>query len=257
MRLKGNTILITGGGSGIGRGLAEAFHALGNQVVIAGRRKSVLDATVDANPGMKSVLLDIGNAEDIRRVADVVFTRFPTLNVLVHNAGVMRTEMVLDGGVADAEEMLITNLLGPIRLTAALLPQLRSQPNATIIGVSSGLAFVPRATNPTYCATKAALHSYLQSMRYQLRDLNISVVEIVPPYVRTGLNGPDQAADANAMPLDDYIAETMAILRDQPDATEICVSRVRPIRNAEASGQYDALYTRLNATMPGAANAPN
>jgi uncharacterized oxidoreductase len=165
--------------------------------------------------------------------------------------------MVLDRGVADAEEMLTTNLLGPIRLTAALLPQLRSQPNATIIGVSSGLAFVPRATNPTYCATKAALHSYLQSLRYQLRDLNISVVEIVPPYVRTELNGPDQAADANAMPLDAYIAETMAILLDQPDATEICVSRVRPIRNAEASGQYDVLYTKLNATTPGAANAPN
>jgi uncharacterized oxidoreductase len=230
---------------------------LGNQVIIAGRRKSVLSATVDANPGMKSVLLDIGNAEDIRRMADVMVTEFPTLNVLVHNAGVMRTEMVLDRGVADAEEMLTTNLLGPIRLTAALLPQLRSQPNATIIGVSSGLAFVPRATNPTYCATKAALHSYLQSLRYQLRDLNISVVEIVPPYVRTELNGPDQAADANAMPLDAYIAETMAILLDQPDATEICVSRVRPIRNAEASGQYDVLYTKLNATTPGAANAPN
>jgi uncharacterized oxidoreductase len=230
---------------------------LGNQVIIAGRRKSVLSATVDANPGMKSVLLDIGNAEDIRRMADVMVTEFPTLNVLVHNAGVMRTEMVLDRGVADAEEMLTTNLLGPIRLTAALLPQLRSQPNATIIGVSSGLAFVPRATNPTYCATKAALHSYLQSLRYQLRDLGISVVEIVPPYVRTELNGPDQAADANAMPLDAYIAETMGILRDQPDAIEICVSRVRPIRNAETSGQYDALYTKLNATTPGAANAPN
>ena len=246
MQMNGNTILITGGGSGIGRGLAEAFHALGNQVIIAGRRQHLLDETIAANPGMKSLPLDVEDAEGIRRFATRLKQNDPALNVVIHNAGIMRTENLKDGQVGDAEAMIATNVLGPIRLTAELLPVLLAQPTATIMTVSSGLAFVPLAMTPTYSATKAAIHSYTQSLRYQLKDTPVHVVELIPPYVQTDLMGAGQANDPRAMPLDKFIAETMRILQSSPDATEICVERVNPLRVAERSGGYDAFFKNLN-----------
>jgi uncharacterized oxidoreductase len=246
MQMSGNTILITGGGSGIGRGLAEAFHALGNQVIIAGRRKQLLDGTIAANPGMKSAALDIGNADAIRAFAALLSKDYPALNAVIHNAGIMRPEDLKRGDLAGAEAIVTTNLLGPIRLTAALLPLLLAQPHAAIMTVSSGLAFVPMAPTPTYCATKAAMHSYTQSMRYQLRDTGVQVVELIPPYVQTELMGSHQANDPNAMPLKDFIAETMNILKTSPNATEICVERVKPLRFAEANGGYDSFFKNFN-----------
>ena len=246
MQITGNTILITGGGSGIGRALAEAFHAEGNQVVIAGRRKELLDETTAANPGMKSAIFDIGNGSAIPSFADKLKSDFPTLNVVIHNAGIMRPESLRDGAVADAEATIATNLLGPIRLTAALLPLLLKQPHATIMTVSSGLAFVPMATTPSYCLTKAAIHSYTQSLRYQLKDTSVQVQELIPPYVQTELAGTRQANDPNAMPLKDFIAETMHILKTSPGASEICVERVKPLRFAEANGGYDAFFKKFN-----------
>jgi uncharacterized oxidoreductase len=246
MQLTGNTILITGGGSGIGRGLAEAFHALGNQVVIAGRRRELLAETAAANPGMKAAVLDIERAAAIRSFAGEVADEFPALNVVIHNAGIMRSETLQSGAPADAEATVAINLLGPVRLTAALLPLLSRQPRAAIMTVSSGLAFVPLANTPTYCATKAAIHSYTQSLRYQLRDTAIEVLELIPPYVQTELMGPRQASDPNAMPLKDFIAETMSILASSPAATEILVERVKPLRFAEAGGTYEVFFRRFN-----------
>ena len=249
MQLTRNTILITGGGSGIGRGLAEAFHAEGNQVVIAGRREEVLDETVAANPGMKSVLLDITDGQAIRSFAEKTIRDFPNLNVVVQNAGIMRPEVLQKGNVADAEAIVTTNLLGPIRLTASLLPHLLKQPQAAIMTVSSGLAFVPMAMTPTYCATKAAIHSYTQSLRFQLKNTNIQVLELIPPYVQTELMGPRQAQDPNAMPLKEFISQTMKILETLPNAAEICVDRVKPLRFAEASGNYDEVFTTFNGRI--------
>jgi len=246
MQMTGNTILITGGGSGIGRGLAEAFHALGNQVIIAGRRKQLLDGTIVANPGMKSMVLDIENVDAIRTFAAQLAKDYPSLNAVIHNAGIMRPEDLKRGELAGPEAIVTTNLLGPIRLTAALLPQLLAQPRSTIMTVSSGLAFVPMAPTPTYCATKAAIHSYTQSLRYQLRDTSVQVLELIPPYVQTELMGSHQASDPNAMPLKDFIAETMNILKTSPDSTEICVERVKPLRFAEANGGYDAFFKNFN-----------
>jgi uncharacterized oxidoreductase len=156
MNLNGSTILITGGGSGIGRGLAEAFHRQGSRVIIAGRRQQALDATTAANPGMQSMPLDIEAPAAIRAFAAGITAAHPTLNVLVNNAGIMRAEKLLEQpeDLADAAAMVTTNLLGPIRLTAALLPHFKKQPHATIVNVSSGLAFLPLALTPTYCATK-------------------------------------------------------------------------------------------------------
>ncbi len=255
MRMSGNTILITGGGSGIGRALAEAFHASGNQVVIAGRRKELLDETTAVNPGMKAAALDIADGDAIQSFADRLTRDYPALNVVIHNAGLMRPESLRDGAVADAEATVTTNLLGPIRLTAALLPALLRQPHAAIMTVSSGIAFVPRAATPTYGATKAAIHSYTQSLRYQLRDTSVQVIELIPPYVQTELLGPRQASDPNAMPLEDFIAEAVGILRDSPDATEILVERVKAQRFAAANGDYDAFFKRYNDAATAAAAA--
>ncbi len=254
MQMSGNTILITGGGSGIGRGLAEAFHALGNQVIIAGRRQQLLQETVAANPGMKSVVFDIENPDAIRSFAVQTAKDYPALNAVIHNAGIMRPEDVKAAQVADSEAIVTTNLLGPIRLTAALLPQLLAQPRATVMTVSSGLAFVPLAFTPTYCATKAAIHSYTQSLRYQLTGSSVQVLELIPPYVQTELMGARQANDPNAMPLQEFIAETMKILKGSPDATEICVERVKPLRFAERNGGYDAFVAHFNDAMAAAAH---
>ena len=255
MKITGNTILITGGGSGIGRGLAEALHAKGNQVVIAGRRKKLLDETVVANPGMKAAVLDIENSDAIRTFAEKLKKDFPALNVVIHNAGIMKPEPLQNAAVADAEAMVATNLLGPIRLNAALLPFLLKQPNSVVMTVSSGLAFVPLAMTPTYCATKAAIHSYTQSLRYQLKDTTAQVLELIPPYVQTELLGARQASDPNAMPLKDFISKTMSILENSPNSTEICVERVKPLRFAEASGQYDTFFKNFNDGMAAAAAA--
>ena len=252
MQINDNTILITGGGSGIGRALAEAFHAEGNKVIIAGRRQNLLDETTAANPGMKAAVLNIENSETIRSFAEQIKSDYPSLNVIIHNAGIARPEALQNSSGADAEAMVTTNLLGPIRLTAALLPTLVRQPQAAIMTVSSGLAFVPLAMTPTYCATKAAIHSYTQSLRYQLRDTSVQVLELIPPYVQTELMGPGQAGDPNAMPLKDFIAEVMSILKTSPEATEICVERVKPLRFAEANGGYSAFFQQFNNAMAAA-----
>ncbi len=246
MQVNGNTILITGGGRGIGRALAEAFQAEGNQVIIAGRGRKALDETLFSNPGMKSAVLDMADAEAIARFGEQMKRDYPALNAVILNAGIMRPESLERGELADAEETVATNLLGPIRLLASLLPALIPKPHATIMTVSSGLAFVPLAMTPTYCATKAAIHSYSQSLRYQLRNTPVQVLELVPPYVQTELLGAGQLTDPNAMPLKDFIAETMSILKNSPEATEICVERVKPLRYAEANGNYDDFHKAFN-----------
>jgi uncharacterized oxidoreductase len=248
MNLTGNNILITGGGTGIGRGLAEAFYKLGNQVTIAGRRRGVLEETVGANPGMKFLTLDVEDTIDIARFASEVETRASALNVLINNAGIMKSEDLTRGNqdLAAAEQTLAINVLGTLRVTAALMPLLLKQPSATIITVSSGLAFLPIHPNPSYCASKAFIHSWSQSLRYQLRDRHVEVLEIAPPYVQTELTGSFQANDPNAMPLDDYISETMNLLGNPPLSGEILVERVRTRRFAESNGNYDQLYAEWN-----------
>jgi uncharacterized oxidoreductase len=245
MKLTGNTILITGGGTGIGRELAEQFHKLDNQVVIAGRRRELLDETVKANPGMKQLPVDMQDAEAIRDFAVRVLAEFPTLNVLINNAGIMRPEKLLACDLGKAEAIVATNLLGPIRLTAALLPHLVSQPAATVMNISSGLAFLPLALTPTYCATKAAIHSYTMSLRYQMRNTKVEVLELAPPYVQTELM--DGRDDPRAMPLKQFIAEVMEILKQQATPQEILVDKVKGLRFAERNGNFDEIFTSLNA----------
>lgn len=242
MAFTGNTILITGGTSGIGRALAEALQAKGNHVIIAGRRKHLLDEVTRVNPGMSAIELNMDDAADIVRVSAQLTQSFPALNAVIHNAGIMRPEDLKKGEVETAEAIITTNLLGPIRLTAALMPHLLRQASGTIFTVSSGLAFVPLAFTPTYNATKAAIHSYTMSLRYQLRDTGIRVREIIPPWVATELMGP-VPDDPRAMPLADFIRETVELI--DTDADEITVERVLPLRNAPKGDEY-AFFKNLN-----------
>ncbi len=239
MQMTHNTILITGGGSGIGRALAEAFHRAGNQVIIAGRRADVLASVANANPGMKTATLDVQDPAAMTQFVEHVTRDNPTLNILINNAGIMKPEDwradTVDTQIAS--ETIHTNLLAPIQLTAALLPHLKKQPKSTIMTVTSGLAFLTMAATPTYCATKAAMHAFGDALRYQLRETNVDVIEIVPPYVQTELMGAHQASDPDAMPLTEFITEVMDLLATQEDQQEILVKRVYPLRFAAEQGQ--------------------
>lgn len=247
MKMSGNTILVTGGSAGIGKSLAEALHALGNKVVITGRRKDALDAITAANPGMVGYVLDMSDAKAIERFAGDTATQHPDLNIVVNNAGIMVAENVPEADyLKTAEDTITTNLLGPIRLTAALLPHLKSQADATVMTVSSGLAFVPKVQTPTYSATKAAIHSYSMAIREQLRQTSVKVVEIAPPYVQTELMGAQQASDPNAMPLADFITEVIAILSSDPNVEEVIVERCKPLRFAAENGSFNTVFKARN-----------
>ncbi len=242
MKLTGNTIFITGGGSGIGRGLAEALHKLGNQVIISGRRQGHLAETTKANPGMKSVELNVEDPASIAAVAKKMVAENPKLNVLINNAGIMRIDDAA-GAVDDGllVSTITTNLLGPIRMTGALIEHLKKQPQATVINVSSGLGFVPLATSAVYSATKAAMHSYTLSLRYKLKGSSVTVLELAPPWVQTDLM--DSNRDPRAMPLAPFIEETMKVLGS--DAEEVLVERVKILRNNAGPGDT-AFVTQFN-----------
>lgn len=245
MQTNNNTILITGGGSGIGAALAHRFHDLGNTVVIAGRRLETLQGVIGDRPNIHALQLDIDSAESIATFAKTVIAAFPGLNVLVNNAGIMRME-TLEGfrDLADAEATITTNLLGPIRLTNALVEHLSTQPKPAIVNVSSGLAFVPLTATPTYSATKAAIHSYTVSLREVLKG-KIEVIELVPPAVQTELT-PGQSTREGYLPLEEFIDEVMTLFHQQPTPPEILVQRVGFLRQAEAEQRFDATVAALN-----------
>lgn len=247
-KLSGNTILITGGGTGIGRGLAEAFHQLGNRVIITGRRSEPLAETAKASPGMEFRQCDLSDLAGITDFGSKIMADYPDLNGVINNAGIMVSETLLDApqNLATSDAIVTTNILAPIHLTSILLPHLLKQPDATVMMVSSGLAFVPLARTPTYSASKAAIHSYSMSLRQQLKDTAVGVTEIAPPYVQTELTGKHQATDPLAMPLAEFIAEVMQILTADPSIEEVIVERCKALRHAAEQGTEAEVFARLN-----------
>ena len=245
MKLSGNTIFITGGGSGIGRGLAEALHKLGNKVIIAGRRCGQLESVIASNTGMEAVEFEITDSKRIDRVAAKLIADHPRLNVLINNAGIMQPDAAA-GKVDDAVMVstITTNLMGPIRMISALIEHLKGKDDAVIAYSSSALGFVPLAATAVYSSTKAALHSYILSQRFMLQDTKVRVLEIAPPWVRTELMNSQEAEQA--MPLKQFIDQTIAVLGT--DIDEILVDAAKPLRANPGPNEH-RLVNGFNAQM--------
>lgn len=251
MKISGNTVFIPGATSGIGLELALALQAKGNTVIVGGRRTELLEQICAEHPGIAAVHIDTSDPESIRSAAQQVLADHPTVNVLIAMAGIMRVEdwHRPETFLQSAEEIVTTNVLGPIRLIANFIEHLQEQPAATIVTVSSGLAFAPLKVTPSYNASKAAVHMLSESIRLQLADTRVQVKELQPPAVRTDLM-PGQQNSEFAMPLKDFVDEVVTLLDTRPDATEIQVERVKFLRYGEARGDYDEVVATLNASDP-------
>lgn len=244
MKTTGNTILISGGGSGIGLALARRWHDAGNVVIVTGRNAAKLEAAVAGRANLHAMTLDVTDPAAIAALAAEVTAMHPALNILVNNAGIMPFEALgARRDLTDAEAVIVTNLLGPIRLIDALVDHLAAQADSAIVNVTSGLAFVPLPKSPTYSASKAALHSYTQALRVQLEG-RVEVIELAPPAVRTELT-PGQSTREGYMPLDDFADEVMALFASEPTPAEVLVQNVLPLRNAEADGAVAERLTFL------------
>ncbi len=245
MNITGNTIFIPGATSGIGLALALRLQAAGNTVIVGGRRAEVL-ARLAEQHSLAIVVIDTTDAASVLTARDEVLERHPELNVLIAMAGVMAVEDVRGPGfLTEAERIVDTNVGGPLRLVDAFLDHLQTRPDSTLMTVSSGLAHTPLAATPTYNGTKAFIHQFTESIRLQLADTTVQVIELVPPAVRTELL-PGHSANEHALPLDAFADEVMALLETQPDATEILVEAVKFLRFAETEDRYDAAVAILN-----------
>ncbi|OFB41212.1 oxidoreductase [Mycolicibacterium sp. (ex Dasyatis americana)] len=251
MKISGNTIFIPGSTSGIGLALALALAAKGNTVIVGGRRTELLEQIATEHPELETVRIDTADPDSITAAAATVLGDHPDLNVVIAMAGIMAIEdwHTPEGFLRSAEATITTNVLGPIRLIAAFTEHLQAQPDATIITVSSGLAFAPLRATPSYNASKAAIHMLTESVRMQLADTSVELVELIPPSVATDLV-PGQRESSFAMPLDDFVSEVVDLLERRPDAKEIQVDRVKFLRYGEARGDYDEVVATLNAADP-------
>lgn len=223
MQTKNNTILITGGTSGIGLAFAEEFIRLGNKVIICGRRQERLSRIQEKHSGIAARTCDITKEDEREALAEWVVAHHPEVNVLINNAGVqLLTDLTQPVDLKRVRQEVETNFIAPLHLTSLLTRHLITKDNAAIINISSGLAFVPIAFVPVYCATKAALHSMTLSLRHQLKGFPISIFEIAPPSVNTEL-GHDRREDKTqlhgGLPISDFLKEAMsAIASDQYEA---------------------------------------
>jgi len=243
MRISGNTVLITGGGSGIGLALSEALVRCGNHVIICGRRRNKLREAQVRVPGIHFRVCNITNTRSRQALVAWVLSEFRGLNVLVNNAGIQRQVNFLKGsrdirGGADEEA---TNLMAPLHLSAQLLPHLRRKKEAAIVNISSGLAFTPLAVVPVYCATKAAIHSWSLSLRHQLRDTSVRVFEIAPPMVATELAGKRSRPEDG-----EYVMSAEAVAAGAVEAMERNQHEVALGAAANLLAQREALFSAIN-----------
>jgi short-subunit dehydrogenase involved in D-alanine esterification of teichoic acids len=246
MNLTGNTIFIPGATSGIGLALALRLQQSGNTVIIGGRRTELLEALAEEH-GFATVAIDVTDATSVREARDSILARYDDLNVVIAMAGVMAPENIRSADfLATAEQIVRTNITGPLNLVAAFVEHLQTRPAATLITVSSGLAHTPLAFTPTYNGTKAFIHRFSESIRLQLAGTSVQVIELVPPAVQTELM-PGGSSNEQYLPLDAFADEVMALLAADPAATEILVEAVKFLRFAEVEGRYPAAVAAVNA----------
>ena len=250
MDLSGNVVLVTGGASGIGLALAGRLLAAGSQVIVCGRREGALRAAAEAHPGLVTRVCDLAREEERVALAEWVVDAFPALNVLVNNAGIQRRVRLTEPEPwPETREELAINLDAPIHLALLLLPQLReragSRAGAAIVNVTSGLSFAPFAAAPVYSATKAALHSFTLSLRHQVADTGVRVVEIIPPAVNTDLGGP--GLHTFGEPLDAFADAVVA--RMAAGDVEIGYGSAED-RAKAARAAFDGAFERINGRPP-------
>lgn len=245
MDISGRTVLVVGGTSGIGRGLAQRFADAGSTVVVGGRG-------IDRVEGLEAVRIDVTDPESVASARDDVLAKHPELDVVVTMAGVMLTEDLRDPAHIDqAETTIAVNLLGTIRVIDAFTPHLVDRAAGDIITVTSGIGFMPFPLMPTYGASKAGVHSYTESLRAQLAGTGVRVTELIPPAVATA---GQERLNPNALPLDGYLDEVIGLLTQDPSPNEIVVERAQPLRWAERDGTYAELLERRSQslnTLPG------
>jgi uncharacterized oxidoreductase len=189
MKISGNTVLITGGATGIGLALAEQYLKLGNEVIICGRREKKLNEAKEKFPKLHIAQTNLAEKELRTNFAHYIIKEFPAINVLINNAGIQNETDITNPECNDSmQEEVDVNFVAPVHLAALFLEHLKQKETAAIINITSGLAFSPLAIVPVYCATKAALHSVTLSLRYRLRDTSVKVFEIAPPIVDTELD---------------------------------------------------------------------
>ena len=250
MEISGDTILITGGATGIGFALAERFVSAGSVVVVCGRRKSKLQAAKQKLPTLHIIQCDVSVESERRRLVRWATTRFPTLNILINNAGIQRqmdfTSPAVTKLPSSKDDEVTINLTAYIRLCALFTPKLSKRKEAAIVNVSSGLAFVPIATMPVYCATKAAIHSFTTSLRHQLRNTSVRVFEAVPPTTDTELDasfaGEQEEAYRGINPQEVAAAIIEGI---KADKEEIIVGEAQGLYQA-ALRDPKAIFSQLN-----------
>ncbi len=244
MNLRGHVVLVTGGGSGIGLGLARRFLEAGSTVIICGRRESALREARDAHPGLHTYVCDLARAQERMRLADRVTREHPGLNVLVNNAGIQRYPRLDGRGEwASAEEEIAINFAAPVHLSMLLLPHLLRQERPLVVNVTSGLSFVPLANAPIYSATKAALHSFTLSLRHQLSGTPVEVVEIVPPAVNTDLGGP--GLHTFGVSIDEFL--DAVVPRLEAGEREVAYGFAEQSSRASREG-LDQIFERMNAS---------
>ncbi len=249
MKVSGNSILITGGGTGIGFSLAQAFAEAGNEVIICGRREERLKQAKEKVTGLHYKVCDVSKANERNRLYDEVDKSFKNLNILINNAGIQRMMFLKKGieGILPIEDEIETNLRAPIHLAGHFIPFLMKKKEAAIVNVSSGLGFVPMAIAPVYSATKAALHSFTLSMRHQLSDTSIKVFEVIPPIVDTELDGGAREQrgqrDRGIQPVEVASAVLKAMEKDE---YEIPVGFASGLRQAAHSAGFQEAFNRIN-----------
>jgi uncharacterized oxidoreductase len=214
MKLTGRTILITGGSAGIGLAFALKFKELGNEVVVTGRRKAVLDEVKAKHPTLQTIQSDVADPAQIAALAARVKTEFPKLDVLMNNAGIFLNKN-LTAPASDLGGLMLEmniNVGGVVRMTSAFMDILTTN-KGTLINVSSALAFVPLPSAPIYCATKAAIHSYTQSLRFQLEETGVEVIELMPPAVKTDMTAGLPEGGVTIMTTDELVKQSFASLK--------------------------------------------